>query len=209
MLLGFSGMYLGRALLTDVVAAFVLGWGAAALVHFAFGTPARRPTAWEVSDALAKLSAPVDHVHPADQQPVGRAMFQAVGDDGPVRVIALGRDEADTQFLSRMWRWLAYRDAPPVLMATRRRQIEFETYVMLLAAEFGARVPRVVRSGCQGALALLVVDEVEGTPLRDLEGDVQLAACSTMPGPRPRPSMPPGWRTVASMPTTLSFVTQQ
>ena len=44
---------------------------------------------------------------------------------------------------------------------------------MLLAAEFGARVPRVVRSGCQGALALLVVDEVEGTPLRDLEGDVR------------------------------------
>ena len=145
-LLGLAGMYLGRALLTDVIGAFVLGWGAAALVHLVFGTPARRPTVWDAERGLAKVGVVVDQLRAADEQPVGRAMFLAETADGPVRVpvrvIALGRDEADAQFLSRMWRWIAYRDSPPVLSATRRRQIEAETYVMLLAAEFGHASPR-------------------------------------------------------------------
>ena len=105
----------------------------------------------------------------AVQQPVGRAMFVAQGADGPLRVVALGRDEADAQFLARMWRWIAYRDAPPTLFPTRRRQIEYEADVMRRAADGGARVPAVRWAGQQGSLALLVVDEVEGTPLRDVD----------------------------------------
>ncbi|MET0421375.1 MAG: lysylphosphatidylglycerol synthase transmembrane domain-containing protein [Acidimicrobiia bacterium] len=175
-LLGLAGMYLGRALLTDVIGAFVLGWGAAAAVHFAFGTPARRPAAWDVGRALAQLGLPAQNVRAAPEQPVGRAVFLADGADGSLRVIALGRDEADAQFLSRMWRWIAYRDAPSVFVATRRRQVEFETFVMLLAAEFGARVPQVVKTGRHGALALLAMTEVEGQPLRELDADARARA---------------------------------
>lgn len=166
--LAVAAMYLGRAMPTDVVAAFVLGWGAAAAVHLAFGTPARRPTAADVGAALARLGIAVDGIRAAEQQPVGRAMFVGTRPEGALRVVALGRDEADAQFLSRMWRWIAYRDAPPTLFPTRRRQIEYEAAAMRRAAEHGARVPAVTWAGQEGSLALLVVDEVDGSPLREL-----------------------------------------
>ena len=174
--LALAAMYLGRAMPTDVVAAIVLGWGAAAAVHYAFGTPARRPTVAQVRSALDQVGVVASSVRAAREQPVGRAMFVADGERGPLRVVALGRDEADAQFLARMWRWVAYRDAPPTLFPTRRRQIEYEADVMQRAAAGGARVPTVQWAGQQGSLALLVVDEVEGTPLRDLDGERDAAA---------------------------------
>ena len=92
-------------------------------------------------------------------------MFVADGPTGPLRVIAIGRDEADAQLLARVWRWIAYRDAPPTLFPTRRQQVEYEAYTMLLAHEAGARVPHVVIAGTSGSLALLVTEEVQGQPL--------------------------------------------
>ncbi|MET0627595.1 MAG: lysylphosphatidylglycerol synthase domain-containing protein [Acidimicrobiia bacterium] len=169
-LLALAAMYLGRALPLDAVAAFVVGWGAAAGVHFAFGTPARRPTAAQVADALRRLGVDASAVHPAPQQPVGRAMFVATTPDGPLRVVALGRDEADAQFLARTWRWIAYRDAPPVLFPTRRRQTDYEAAAMRRANDGGARVPRVVSSGQSGAVALLVTREAEGSQFAMIDG---------------------------------------
>jgi uncharacterized membrane protein YbhN (UPF0104 family) len=174
--LAVAAMYLGRAMPTDVIAALVLGWGAAAAVHFTFGTPARRPTTAQVRDALDRIGISVAAVRPADEQPVGRAMFVTDGPGGASRVIALGRDEADAQFLARMWRWIAYRDAPPTLFPTRRRQVEYEADAMRQAAEHGVRVPAVRWAGQQGALALLVVDEVAGEPLRELGGGAHARA---------------------------------
>ncbi|MFI5046189.1 MAG: lysylphosphatidylglycerol synthase domain-containing protein [Acidimicrobiia bacterium] len=168
LLLALVAMYLGRAFPLDVAAAFVLGWGAAAAVHYAFGTPARRPTTEQVVLALERLGLAASAVAPAQDQPVGRAVFVAETAEGRVRVIALGRDEADAQFLARAWRFLAYRDAAPVLFPTRRRQVEHEAGVMRIAASEGARVPRVIRSGAHGALAVLVVEEIEGRPLTAL-----------------------------------------
>ena len=52
-LIALSAMYLGRAYPTDLLGAVVLGWGVAAAVHLAFGTPDRRPTVAQVHAALA------------------------------------------------------------------------------------------------------------------------------------------------------------
>ena len=54
-LLALSAMYLGRAYPTDLLGAIVLGWGVAAAVHLAFGTPDRRPTVAQVHAALVRL----------------------------------------------------------------------------------------------------------------------------------------------------------
>ena len=43
-----AGMYLGTTYPVDVFAGVVLGWGVAALVHLAFGSPGRRPTLSQV-----------------------------------------------------------------------------------------------------------------------------------------------------------------
>ncbi len=147
------------------MAAIVLGWGVAALVHLIFGTAARRPTVEQVTRALAALDVACDHVRATEEQPIARAIFVADGPTGPLRITAIGRDEADAQLLARAWRWIAYRDTPPPLLPTRRQQVEYEAYTMLLAHEVGARVPHVVIAGTSGALALLVTEEVQGHPL--------------------------------------------
>ena len=48
---------------------------------------------------------------------------------------------------------------------TRRQQVEYEAYTMLLAHEVAARVPHVVIAGTSGSLAVLVTEDVHGHPL--------------------------------------------
>jgi uncharacterized membrane protein YbhN (UPF0104 family)/tRNA A-37 threonylcarbamoyl transferase component Bud32 len=169
-LLALTSLYLARGLPTDLVAALVLGWGVAHAVEYAFGTPVGRPSVREVDAALARLGIDATGVALAREQPVGRAVFRATTrDHQPIRVIALGRDEADAQLLARAWRFVAYRDAPPTLLLTRRAQIDYEAYLTLLARDAGVRAPRVVAAGATGPLALLVVEQVPGIELYDLD----------------------------------------
>jgi glycosyltransferase 2 family protein len=168
-LFAFAAMYLGRAFPTDLVAAFVLGWGIAAAVHLVFGTPDHRPTAEGVASALGRLGIAVQDVSLTPEQPIGRAVFAVETSDGLLRIDALGRDEADAQFLARAWRYLAYRDTAPALFPTRRQQVEYEAYVVLLAHNAGVRVPWVVIAADAPALAMLVQREVEGASLASLD----------------------------------------
>ena len=111
--------------------------------------------------ALHRLGLDVTDVEPAAEQPVGRAIFVANGPHGPLRVTALGRDEADAQLLARVWRYITRKDAPRTLLWTRRQQVEYEAYVELLAAEVGVRVPGVVLAGNAGPVAVLVEHPLE------------------------------------------------
>src|SRR3954452_21171663 len=142
-LLALSCLYLSRGFPTDLLAAIALGWGGAHAVEFAFGTPVGRPSVHDVERATVALDLDVTDIHAAIEQPVGRAVFLAAGADRPVRIVALGRDEADAQLLSRAWRYVALRDAPPTLLPTRRAQVEYEAYVALLARDSGVDSPRV------------------------------------------------------------------
>ena len=165
LLLALASMYLGRSLPADVVAAIVLGWGVAAAVHLAFGTAARRPTVEQTTRAMTAFGVPCTNVREADDQPVARAVFLADGGSGPLRIVAIGRDEADAQLMARISRWIAYRDAPPTFLPTRRQQVESEAYTILLARESAVRAPKVVAAGARGPLALLVTTDVRGHPL--------------------------------------------
>jgi len=167
--LAAAALCFAAALPTDLLSALVLGWGIAAAVHYAFGTPVGRPTVAQVSNALAALGVPAHGLRLAPDQPVGRAVFFAEDANGPLRISALGRDEADAQFLARAWRSLAYRDAPAIVFPTRRRQVEAEAYMGLLAGTAGARVGQVVYGGGAGPLAVLVERTPVGRPFADLD----------------------------------------
>ena len=170
-LLALTSLYLSRGFPTDLLAAIVLGWGVAHAVEYLFGTPVGRPSVPQVTDALEALDIEATDVRPTSEQPVGRAVFVAQTPTGPVRVVALGRDEADAQLLARAWRFVAYRDAPPTLVPSRRAQVEYEAYLSLLARDAGVDTPRVLVAGTHGALALLVVEQIDGTELYDFEAD--------------------------------------
>jgi undecaprenyl-diphosphatase len=169
--LGVVAMYLGRGYLTDLLGAIVLGWGVANLVRYLFGTPIGRPTVAQVRRALDDLGVAVTGLRLAPDQPVGRAQFEAETAEGgrPLRVVALGRDEADAQLMARTWRFVAYRDSAPTLFPTRRQQIEYEAFTCLLAADAGACVTHVVAEGVTGPLAVLVEAEPPGVVLSDVD----------------------------------------
>jgi undecaprenyl-diphosphatase len=170
-LLAIAGLYLARGAVNDLLGAVVLGWGIAAGVRYGFGTSTGRPTTVQVEAALNRLGVNATAVREASEQPAGRAIFLAETTVGTgtetVRIVALGRDEADSQLISRAWRYVAYRDAPPTLFPTRRQQIEYEAYVSLLAQAAGVGVPRVVAAGVAGPVALLVEQSVSGVSLLD------------------------------------------
>jgi undecaprenyl-diphosphatase len=160
-----EALYIDAAFPTDLIGAIVLGWGVAAAVHYAFGTPIGRPTADDVARSLERLQLTVTDIRPLRETVVGRAVFVASTNEGELHVTALGRDEADAQLLARTWRYLTRKDAPATLLWSRHQQVEYEAYIELLVASSGARVPGVLFAGNSGPVALLVERHAAGTPM--------------------------------------------
>ncbi len=163
-------LYLGIAYPNDVFAGLVLGWTIAAFVHLLFGSPGGRPTAEQVRKSLAELAIDAHDVRLTPRQPTGYTRMWANDEAGPIGVKVIGRDEADAQFLAKLWRLVVYRDSGPGVTLTRLQQVEHEAYVMLVAREHGVRVPSVVAAGTAGPRAALLVERpVPGTALSDLD----------------------------------------
>jgi uncharacterized membrane protein YbhN (UPF0104 family)/tRNA A-37 threonylcarbamoyl transferase component Bud32 len=169
---GVAPLYLGLAYPNDVFAGLVLGWTIAATVHLVFKSPGGRPTSEQVRRSLAELAIDARDVSLTPHQPTGYTLMTASDDEGPLGVKVIGRDEADAQFLAKLYRFVVYRDSGPSLAVTRLQQVEHEAYLMLIAREHGVRVPRVVAAGTAGPRAALLVERpVIGTRLADLEAD--------------------------------------
>ena len=172
--LAVSAMYLGTGYPADILAALFLGWGVAALVHLVFGSPGGRPTTSQVAASLAELGVAASDVHLDPTQPRDGSRFLAQDEQGPLWVRVIGRDEADSQFYAKLWRFLVYKDSGPQLYITRAEDVEHEAYTLLLAERAGVQVPKVVVAGTAGpGAALRVAREVDGRLLADLDaGDV-------------------------------------
>lgn len=171
LLLAPTALYLGVALPASLLGALLLGWGVAALVHLALGSPGGRPTAAQVQASLHDLGVLATHVRLAEEQPrrYTAMMAELAGHDLPLRVKVLGRDETDARLVAKAWRFVAYRDSGPTLYLTRAQEVEHEAYAVLLARTAGVCVPAVLAAGTGGPrVALLVEEEVPGPRLADL-----------------------------------------
>jgi undecaprenyl-diphosphatase len=165
-----AAMYLGSAYPNDVFGGLALGWAVAAAVHLLFGSPGGRPTSEQVRRSLAELGIHATDVRLAHHQPTGSTLMSASDPGGPLRIKVIGRDEADAQFLAKLWRSVVYRDSGPRLALTRLHQVEHEAFLMLLARDRGVQVPTVLAAGTAGPRAALLVHRpVAGTRLADLE----------------------------------------
>ena len=169
----FAGMYLAVGATEDVLGGLALGWACAEAVHLAFRAPAGRPTVAQVRDALAELGLEADRVTLAPERRQGATLMVAETDAGErYSVKVLGRDQRDTQFLSKAWRWLTTKDSGPTLYLTRIQEVEHEAYVDLLAARSGTRVPEVVAAGTAGPEAAVLVERrPEGQTVAELRED--------------------------------------
>jgi len=169
--LALAALYLGTAFPNDIVAAIVLGWGVAAAVHLLFGSPGGRPTTAQVAASLEELGVKASGVHLAPTQPTSGATLMLGDDDrGRLWVKVIGRDEADAQFLAKLWRFVVYKDSGPMFFWTRVQQVEHEAYATLRARDAGVRVADVVTAATAGpGVAVLVERRVSGSRLGDVD----------------------------------------
>ena len=172
LLMFFASIYLGTAATDGALAAVLIGFAVAAIVHLIFGSPGGRPTTRQVRAALVELGIDVDRVELRPVQPSHGTVMLATHGDEELTVRVLGRDESDAQFLSKAWRWLAYKDGGPELHLTRREDVEAEAYATLLAERARVRVPHVEIAGSAGpGAALIVLRNPDGPRLVDVPAE--------------------------------------
>jgi uncharacterized membrane protein YbhN (UPF0104 family) len=162
-----GALVVGVGGVNDVFGAFAIAWGIAALLHLAFGSPAGRPTTAQVVASLEDLGVRVERAELVPRQSRGFTRMTATTTDGetlPVKVY--GRDAADTQFVAKAWRFLAYKDSGPTLTITRLQQVEHEALCLYAARASSVCVPEVVAAGVAGpSAAILVTRSPESSPL--------------------------------------------
>ena len=164
-----SSVFLGYAFPTDVLGGLLLGWGAAAAVHLAVGSPGRRPSSRQLAALLPTIGIRATDIALAAAQPSDATLFVCTDAEGPLRVKVIGRDEVDAQLLAKVWRFLVYKEPAPALYVTRAQQVEHEACMALLARAAGVRVPEILFVGKAGPkAALLVARGQRGADLSDL-----------------------------------------
>ena len=158
---------------SGVFGSLALGWAVAAAVHLALGSPDGVPDPEEVQTDAASLGVPLTGLTPSASQSWGEAAFDATDAEGALRVVVIGRDARDAQFVGKALRFVAFKDSGPSLLLSRNAQIEHRAYVLLLAERAGVPAPRVVTSGPAGGRgdALLVLRTAPGRALAELDAD--------------------------------------
>jgi uncharacterized membrane protein YbhN (UPF0104 family) len=156
----------------DVIGALAIGWGVAAILHLAVGSPAANPSVDQVSSALDGLRLSVHDLR-LDEPPVwGESRYRATAPDGtPLAIDVIGRDASDARLFAKIGRSIWYKDSGPSLALTRSQQLEHRAYILLIAERSGVRVSEVVLAGISGAheTAVMVQRVPEGERLVDAD----------------------------------------
>ncbi len=154
------------------VAVVAVGIAAAALTHLVLGTPSGHPTADQVLLSLPDVGVEVDALVPAPRQPTGASRFTATTEDGRrLGVKVYGRDSWDDQLVGSVWTALTIRGESVDLFGGRRRRVEHEALVTLLAERAGVPVLPVVTAGLADSGNAIFVAEAPAEFLGDLAPD--------------------------------------
>ena len=167
-----AAVYLAEGLPVSVLASVVLSWGAAAVAHFALGSPGGTPALHQVAGSLRELRVPNDGLRLAPEQSWGHTAFVSDTDER-LAVEVVGRDSTDARLFAKLWRSVWYKDTGPTVSLRRGQQVEHQALVLLLAQRSGAVVPDLLAVGIAGARddALLVVRNPPGRTLADTAAD--------------------------------------
>jgi uncharacterized membrane protein YbhN (UPF0104 family)/tRNA A-37 threonylcarbamoyl transferase component Bud32 len=164
----------GSALPVNTISSLALGWGVAAGLHLAVGSPLGLPSAEEISNWIAGLNVAVEGIARAPRQIWG--VEKLAGQDAAGRAVELsvyGRDASDARVLAKLWRFCFYRDSGPALILDRLQQVEHEAFLTLMAERAGVLVPEVLAVGRFGPSrdAALVTRLPAGQVLAEADDD--------------------------------------
>ncbi|MSX35273.1 MAG: hypothetical protein F2784_10180, partial [Actinobacteria bacterium] len=157
-----------------IFGAIALGWALAAAIHLALGSPDGAPDPAEVVQDLASIGIITTKLAVGDVQTWGEKAYQGIDQNGSNLLVAvIGRDATDAQLLTKIGRFLWYKDSGPILSFSRQQQIEHRAFALLLAERAGVRVPHVITAATIGSRsdATLVMQASIGTALDELQPD--------------------------------------
>jgi uncharacterized membrane protein YbhN (UPF0104 family) len=143
-----AGVVGGLALPVNALSSIAIGWGIAAALHLAAGSPLGLLSPAEVADGIADLRVAVEGIARAPRQVWGVEKF--IGHDATDNVIELavyGRDATNARAAAKLWRFCFYRDSGPTLILDRFQQVEHEAYLTFAAARAGVLGPEVLAVG--------------------------------------------------------------
>jgi glycosyltransferase 2 family protein len=167
----------GHGLPLNVLGSLAIGWGATALVRLIFGSPLGLPSLGDVRALLEELGIRTTEVRAAPRQVWGVAKYQGTevreSDPAgrPIGISVYGRDASDAKLLTKVGRFLFYRDSGPSLTLTRLQQVEHDAYLTLRAGQAGVAVPEILETGTAGPSrdAVLVYRLPPGAPLSEAD----------------------------------------
>ncbi len=138
----------GSALPVNALSSLALGWGVAAALHLAVGSPLGLPSAAEVAGWVSGLDVTVAGIARAPRQVWGVEQLTGRDEAGQrIELSVYGRDASDARMLAKLWRFCFYRDSGPTLILDRLQQVEHEAYLTLMAARAGVGVPGLLAAG--------------------------------------------------------------
>jgi uncharacterized protein (TIRG00374 family) len=164
----------GEALPLNALSSLALGWGVAAALHLAVGSPLGLPSATEIGEWITDLHVTVADIERVPRQVWGVERFAGRDPAGDVVELSVyGRDASDARILAKLWRFCLYRDSGPTLILDRLQQVEHEAYVTMTAGRAGVLVPEVLAAGRFGPSrdAALVTRVPDGPALSDADAD--------------------------------------
>jgi len=168
-----AGVCGGQALPVNAISSVALGWGVAAAVHLAVGSPLGLPSAAEITEWITDLRIRARDITRAPRQVWGVELFTGRDETGqPIELSVYGRDASDARVLAKLWRFCLYRDSGPTLILDRLQQVEHEAYLTMMAGRAGVLVPDVLAAGRFGPSrdAALVTRMPDGPALSQADG---------------------------------------
>src|SRR5262249_56481512 len=91
-----------------------LGWGVAAALHLAVGSPLGLPSAAEITGWITDLNVAVRNLTRSARQVWGVEQFTGRDPAGnAIELSVYGRDASDARILAKLWRFFLYRAPPP------------------------------------------------------------------------------------------------
>jgi len=168
-----AGICGGHALPVNAISSVALGWGVAAGLHLAVGSPLGLPSAAEITEWITDLRMTARDITRAPRQVWGVEQFTGRDEAGKtIELSVYGRDASDARMLAKLWRFCLYRDSGPTLILDRLQQVEHEAYLTLMAGRAGVPVPDVLAAGQFGPSrdAALITGLPDGPALSQADG---------------------------------------
>ncbi|KRB45480.1 lysylphosphatidylglycerol synthase transmembrane domain-containing protein [Terrabacter sp. Root181] len=164
----------GALTLAALACSLLVGWIVGLVFRLAFGVRSTRPPGVEVAAVLVAGGVPLTRLELIDANDAGDRRYVGATHDGILDVHVIDRDTFGLASGRRLLRVLRLRSGftrPPAL--TLRSEIEHRTLMGLALHDAGIRAPRPVAVSEVGPFsAVIAYDEPQGTPLSDVDGDL-------------------------------------